>query len=64
MSKFIFQCPLNTRARAFNDLCGVKLTILSAMPILCYHVYVYLNVLVKFTECVYACRGLGPIAIQ
>ena len=64
MSKFISQCPLKTRARALNDLCGVKLTILPAMPILCFYVYVYLNVSVKFTECVYACRGIGPKAIQ
>ena len=62
MSKVIFQCPLNTRARALNDLCGVKLTIQPVMPTLCFHVY--LNVLVKFTECVYACRGLGHKAIE
>ena len=56
--RFWVQNMTYVRARASNDLYGVKLTILPAMPILCFHVYVYLNVLVKLTECVYACRGI------
>ena len=28
------------------------------------HVYMYIWILVKYTECVYASRGLGPKAIE